>query len=144
MEEQTPDNFLSYLAGTNEAEYQSLYTFAVDSLTFSNKIHIYHWSCDSGFNHTHFQEVYEIIRDFADELVEIVLGTGTEFKLNSKTYLFSDEIYNKENALRKLRSFIDEVIKLEGQYKSKVALNNLFADTIQKLEKEYGLLLKFN
>jgi DNA-binding ferritin-like protein len=138
------ETFVSYLASTNEAEFQALYTFAVDALTFSNKIHIYHWSCDKGFDHTHFQEVYEIIRDFADELVEITLATGTEFKINSKSYIFSDEIYNKENALRKLRAFIDAVEKLSEQFKSKVALNNLMSDTVQKLEKEYGLLLKFN
>ena len=65
------ETFISYLAGTNEAEYQNLYTFAVDSLTFANKVHIFHWSCDSGFHHTHFQTVYETIRDFADQLVVI-------------------------------------------------------------------------
>ena len=108
------ETFISYLAGTNEAEYQNLYTFAVDSLTFANKVHIFHWSCDSGFHHTHFQ-----------------------------TVLISDEIYNKENALRKLRFYIDEVEKLSEQFKSKVALNNLMSDTVQKLENEYGLLLKF-
>lgn len=137
------ETFLSYLAGTNEAEYQNLYTFAVDSLTFANKVHIFHWSCDSGFHHTHFQEVYETIRDFADQLVEIVLATGTEFKLASKSYLISDEIYNKENALRKLRFYIDKLEKLSEQFKNKVALNNLMGDTVQKLENEYGLLLKY-
>ena len=125
-------------------EYQNLYTFAVDSLTFANKVHIFHWSCDSGFHHTHFQEVYETIRDFADQLVEIVLATGRPFKVASKSYLISDEIYNKENALRKLRFYIDEVEKLSEQFKSKVALNNLMSDTVQKLENEYGLLLKFS
>ena len=138
------ETFISYLAVTNEAEYQSLYTFAVDSLTFANKVHIFHWSCDSGFHHTHFQTVYETIRDFADQLVEIVLATGTEFKVASKNYMISDEIYNKENALRKLRFYIDEVEKLSEQFKSKVALNNLMSDTVQKLENEYGLLLKFS
>ena len=137
------ETFLSYLASTNEAEYQRLYTFAVDSLTFANKVHIFHWSCDSGFHHTHFQTVYETIRDFADKLVEIVLATGTEFKVASKNYMISDEIYNKENALRKLRFYIDEVEKLSEQFKSKVALNNLMSDTVQTLENEYGLLLKF-
>lgn len=137
------ETFISYLAGTNEAEYQNLYTFAVDSLIFANKVHIFHWSCDSGFQHTHFQTVYETIRDFADQLVEIVLATGTEFKVASKSYLISDEIYNKDNALRKLRFYIDEVEKLSEQFKSKVALNNLMSDTVQKLENEYGLLLKF-
>lgn len=140
--EQT-ETFISYLASTNEAEYQRLYTFAVDSLTFANKVHIFHWSCDSGFHHTHFQTVYETIRDFADKLVEIVLATGTEFKVASKNYMISDEIYNKENALRKLRFYIDEVEKLSEQFKSKVALNNLMSDTVQTLENEYGLLLKF-
>ena len=138
------DNFVSYLAGTNAAEYQNLYTFAVDALTFSNKIHIYHWTCEKGFDHTHLQTVYEIIRDFADELVEIVLATGTEFKLVSKSYIFNDEIYNKDNALRKLSNFIDTLEQYSEQFKSKIAINNLMADTVQKLEKEYGLLLKFN
>jgi len=137
------ENFISYLAGTNEAEYQRLYTFAVDTLTFANKIHIYHWSCDSGFHHTHFQAVYETLRDFADQLVEIVLGTGTDFKLSSKNYMMSDEIFNIDNALRKLRNYIDELSKLAEQFQSKIAINNLMSDTIQKLENEYGLILKF-
>ena len=137
------ETFISYLASTNEAEYQRLYTFAVDALTFANKVHIFHWSCDSGFQHTHFQTVYETIRDFADKLVEIVLATVTEFKVASKNYMISDEIYNKDNALRKLRFFIDEVEKLSEQFKSKVALNSLMSDTVQTLENEYGLLLKF-
>lgn len=137
------ENFISYLAGTNEAEYQHLYAFAVDTLTFANKIHIYHWSCDSGFHHTHFQAVYETLRDFADQLVEIVLGTGTDFKLSSKNYMMSDEIFNVDNALRKLRNYIDELSKLAEQFQSKIAINNLMSDTIQKLENEYGLILKF-
>ena len=137
------ETFISYLASTNAAEYQRLYSFAVDALTFANKVHIFHWSCDSGFHHTHFQTVYETIRDFADKLVEIVLATGTEFKVESKHYMIADEIYNKENALRKLRFFIDEVEKLSEQFKSKVALNNLMSDTVQTLENEYGLLLKY-
>lgn len=139
----TEDNFMSYLASTNESEFQHLYTFAVDTLTFANKIHIYHWSCDSGFHHTHFQTVYETLRDFADSLVEIVLGSGTEFKVTSKNYMLSDEIFNLDNALRKLRNYIDELSKLAEQFQSKIAINNLMSDTIEKLEGEYGLILRF-
>lgn len=137
------DNFLTYLAGMQEAEYGRLFAFAVDSLTFANKIHIYHWSCESGFHHTHFQVVYETLRDFADSLVEIVLATGTEFRIESKQYLFSDEIFNIDNALRKLRNYIDELSKLAEQFSSKIAINNLMSDTVQKLENEYGLIYKF-
>ena len=68
------DTFITYLAGTNEAEYQNLYSFAVDSLTFANKVHIFHWSCDSGFHHTHFQTVYEIIRDSTTEIIWCLTG----------------------------------------------------------------------
>lgn len=142
MEKET--TFTTYYANSKETEYQALYSFAVDALTFSNKINIYHWSCDKGFIHTHLQEVYEIIRDFADELVEITLATGTEFKIDEKTYKFTDEIYNQENMLRKFRSFIDNVEKLANTFQSKLALNNLMTDTVQKLEKEYGLLSKFS
>lgn len=137
-------SFTAYYAETKDNEYQSLYTFAVDALTFSNKINIFHWQCEKGFIHTHLQEVYEIIRDFADELVEITLGTGTEFKIDSKNYKFSDEIYNQENVLRKLRAFIDDVENKAKVFQNKIALNNLMSDTVQKLEKEYGLLSKFS
>ena len=137
-------SFTAYYAETKDNEFQGLYSFAVDALTFSNKINIYHWQCEKGFIHTHLQEVYEIIRDFADELVEITLGTGTEFKIDEKTYKFSDEIYNNENMLRKLRAFIDAVENLSKQFQNKIALNNLMTDTVQKLEKEYGLLTHFS
>ena len=140
MEKET---FTTYYADSKEAEYQTLYTFAVDALTFSNKINIFHWQCEKGFTHTHLQAVYEIIRNFADELVEITLATGTEFKIDEKSYKFSDEIYNQENMLRKLRTFIDSVESMANTFNSKIALNNLMTDTVQQLEKEYGLLSKF-
>lgn len=140
MEKET---FTTYYADSKEAEYQTLYTFAVDSLTFSNKINIFHWQCEKGFTHTHLQTVYEIIRNFADELVEITLATGTEFKIDEKSYKFSDEIYNQENMLRKLRAFIDSIETMANTFNSKIALNNLMTDTVQQLEKEYGLLSKF-
>ena len=34
------NDFLSFLASTNDSECEKLYTFAVDSLTFANKVHI--------------------------------------------------------------------------------------------------------
>lgn len=136
-------SFTAYYAETKDNEYKALYSFAVDSLMFSTKIQTFHWSCDSGFIHTHLQEVYEIIRDFADELVEITLGTGTGFEVDEKTYKFSGEVYNQENMLRKLREYIDTVSGLCSKYQGKIALNNLMSDTVQKLEKEYGLLSSF-
>jgi hypothetical protein len=45
---------------------------------------------------------------------------------------------------RKLRAFIDAVENLSKQFQNKIALNNLMTDTVQKLEKEYGLLTHFS
>lgn len=57
--------------------------------------------------------------------------------------MLSDEIFNLDNALRKLRNYIDELSKLAEQFQSKIAINNLMSDTIEKLEGEYGLILRF-
>lgn len=137
------DTFINYLATSDKTDYEQLYSFAIDTLTFANKVHIYHWSCESGFHHTHFQSVYEILRDFADSLVEIVLGTGTAFTLASKNYTIADETFNIDSALRKIRNYIDELSKLGENYKTKIAINNLITDTVEKLEGEYGLILRF-
>ncbi len=141
--EQLPDNFLTYLAGTKEAEIEKLFSFALDALTFSNKVQVYHWSCESGFQHTHFEAIYDIIRDFADKLVETVLSMGIKFKANSKTYVINDELFDVSNALLKLEAFRDSLIDLKSQYSTKVSLENLFGDTIEALDKEIGLIKNF-
>ena len=81
IEEQNfADDFLTFLASTKENEVEKLFTFAIDSLIFADKVHTYHFKCDSGFQHTHFETIYENIRDFADALVETVLSMGVKFK----------------------------------------------------------------
>lgn len=138
------NDFLSFLASTNNSECEKLYTFAVDALTFANKVQIWHWSCKSGFHHTHFEAIYDIIREFADKLVETVLSMGFEFKIDSKNYLINDELYDLANAVLKLQAFRDELEKNKKQYSTKISLDNLFADTIEALDKELGLIKNFS
>lgn len=138
------ENFLEYFKNERELDFQSLYTVAVDSLNFSTQINIYHWQCESGFIHTHLEEVYKILRDFADELVEITLGTGAKFKLSKLKDDYKEDVYNQANMERKLRTYIDELEMLADKFQAKIAINNLISDTIQSLEKEYGLLTQFN
>ena len=92
-------DFLTFLASTKENEIEKLFTFAIDSLIFADKVHTYHFKCDSGFQHTHFETIYENIRDFADALVETVLSMGVKFKAESKTYTITDDLYDVSNAL---------------------------------------------
>ena len=108
---EAPQDFLTFLASSQTNEVEKLYTFAMDSLVFADKIHTYHWSCQSGFQHTQFENLYDCIRDFADKLVETVLSMGVPFKLNSKTYNMNDEIFDLGNALVKIEAYRDELEK---------------------------------
>jgi DNA-binding ferritin-like protein len=137
------ENFLTYLKDKNSADIKSLFTFAVETLNFANQVHIYHWSCESGFHHTHFQEIYEKLRDFADKLVEISLGKE-EFSINPIPADIDGKIYNTENALRKLRKYIDDLIVIAKKFEAQTAINNLMTDTIEALEGEFGLISKFS
>lgn len=144
MNEELPNDFLSYLAGTKDAEVEKLFSFAIDSLMFSIKISQFHWSCESGFQHTHFETLYDLVRDFADKLVETVLSMGIKFKANNKTYVINDEPFDVSTAILKIEAFRDSLIDLKSQYSTKISLENLFGDTIEALDKEIGLLKNFS
>jgi len=146
MNEEIPNfqaDFLTFLASTKEVEISKLYTFAIDSLIFADKVHTFHWKCDSGFQHTHFETIYEDIRDFADALVETVLSMGVKFKAESKTYTITDDLYDVSNALLKIEAYRDTIIDLKSQYSTKISLENLFGDIVEKLDKELGLIKNF-
>jgi DNA-binding ferritin-like protein len=146
MNEEIPNfqaDFLTFLASTKEVEISKLYTFAIDSLIFADKVHTFHWKCDSGFQHTHFETIYENIRDFADALVETVLSMGVKFKAESKTYTITDDLYDVSNALLKIEAYRDTIIDLKSQYSTKISLENLFGDIVEKLDKELGLIKNF-
>ena len=115
----------------------------MDSLVFADKIQTFHWGCQSGFQHTQFEALYECIRDFADKLVETVLSMGVQFKLNSKTYNMNDELFDLGNALTKIENYRDELENLKRAYGTKISLENLFGDCIEEIDKIIGLLKNF-
>ncbi len=147
MEEQikqnTPQDFLTFLASSQNNEVEKLYTFAMDSLMFSIKIHTFHFQCNSGFQHTQFEALYDCIRDFADKLVETVMSMGVPFKIESKTYNLNDEVFDLGNALTKIENYRDELENLKRAYGTKISLENLFGDTIEEIDKIIGLLKNF-
>ena len=147
MEEQikqnTPQDFLTFLASSQTNEVEKLYTFAMDSLMFSIKIHTFHFQCNSGFQHTQFEALYDCIRDFADKLVETVMSMGVPFKIESKTYNLNDELFDLGNALTKIENYRDELENLKRAYGTKISLENLFGDTIEEIDKIIGLLKNF-
>lgn len=146
MNEEIPNfqaDFLTFLASTKEVEISKLFTFAIDSLIFADKVHTFHWKCESGFQHTHFEAIYNDIRDFADALVETVLSMGVKFKAESKTYTITDDLFDVSNALLKIEAYRDTIIDLKSQYSTKISLENLFGDIVEKLDKELGLIKNF-
>ena len=143
MTTEAPADFLTFLASSQNTEVEKLYTFAVDSLVFADKINIFHWQCDSGFQHTQFEALYECIRNFGDKLVETVLSMGIPFKMTSKTYNINDELFDLKNALVKIEAYRDELENLKRAYSTKISLENLFGDTIEQIDKIVGLLKNF-
>ena len=138
-----PQDFLTFLASSQTNEVEKLYTFAVDSLVFADKINIYHWTCEKGFQHTQFEALYDCIRDFADKLVETVFSMGIPFKMTSKTYNINDELFDLGNALVKIEAYRDELENLKRAYSTKISLENLFGDCIEEIDKIIGLLKNF-
>ncbi len=143
MTKTAPADFLTFLASSQNNEVEKLYTFAVDSLVFADKINIYHWTCEKGFQHTQFEALYDVIRDFADKLVETVFSMGVPFKMTSKTYNINDELFDLGNALVKIEAYRDELENLKRAYSTKISLENLFGDTIEQIDKIVGLLKNF-
>ena len=108
MNEEIPNfqaDFLTFLASTKEVEISKLYTFAIDSLIFADKVHTFHWKCDSGFQHTHFETIYEEIRDFADALVHEGVADNHIIKINLEDRRNS-ELRDPDNLLHYIDSLL--------------------------------------
>ena len=131
----------SYLANFDVGE---LYEVAADTLLFADQVHIWHWSCQSGFQHTHFEEIYKSLRDFADELVEVCLSSGQNIKysIGSSMNAVSNE-FEMQTAIEKLEEKIDNLQAVQGKFKEYSEITSVFDDIIKKLSKELGLLKNF-
>lgn len=132
----------SYLEQVNVEE---LYSLALESLFFADQVHLWHWTCKSGFHHTHLQEVYESLRDFADELVEICLASGKKFAVKANTReLGGDGDFDVQDAIDDLEEFIDQIQATGKVFKEESEITTLIDDEAKALTKELGLLKSFS
>lgn len=131
----------SYLEQVNVEE---LYALALEALFFADQVHLWHWTCKSGFHHTHLQEVYESLRDFGDELVEICLASGKKFavKANTRT-LGGDGDFDVQDAIDEIEEFIDQIQATAKVFKEESEITTLIDDEAKALTKEVGLLKSF-
>ena len=132
----------SYLEQVNVEE---LYSLALEALFFADQVHLWHWTCKSGFHHTHLQEVYESLRDFADELVEVCLASGKKFavKANTRT-LGGDGDFDVQDAIDELEEFIDQIQATAKVFDEESEITTLLDDEAKDLTKEVGLLKTFS
>lgn len=132
----------SYLEQVNVEE---LYALALEALFFADQVHLWHWTCKSGFHHTHLQEVYESLRDFGDELVEICLASGKKFavKANTRT-LGGDGEFDVQDAIDEIEEFIDQIQATAKVFKEESEITTLIDDEAKALTKEVGLLKSFS
>jgi len=132
----------SYLEQVNVEE---LYSLALESLFFADQVHLWHWTCKSGFHHTHLQEVYESLRDFADELVEICLASGKKFQVKANTReLGGDGEFDVQDAIDEIEEFIDQIQATAKVFKEESEITTLIDDEAKALTKELGLLKSFS
>jgi hypothetical protein len=132
----------SYLEQVNVEE---LYSLALESLFFADQVHLWHWTCKSGFHHTHLQEVYESLRDFADELVEICLASGKKFQVKANTReLGGDGDFDVQDAIDEIEEFIDNIQATGEVFKEESEITTLIDDEAKALTKEVGLLKSFS
>lgn len=132
----------SYLEQVNVEE---LYSLALESLFFADQVHLWHWTCKSGFHHTHLQEVYESLRDFADELVEICLASGKKFQVKANTReLGGDGDFDVHDAIDEIEEFIDQIQATGKVFKEESEITTLIDDEAKALTKELGLLKSFS
>lgn len=132
----------SYLEQVNVEE---LYALALEALFFADQVHLWHWTCKSGFHHTHLQEVYESLRDFADELVEICLASGKKFQVKANTReLGGDGDFDVQDAIDEIEEFIDEIQATGKVFKEESEITTLIDDEAKALTKEVGLLKSFS
>lgn len=132
----------SYLEQVNVEE---LYSLALEALFFADQVHLWHWTCKSGFHHTHLQEVYESLRDFADELVEICLASGKKFQVKANTReLGGDGDFDVQDAIDEIEEFIDGIQATGKVFKEESEITTLIDDEAKALTKELGLLKSFS
>lgn len=132
----------SYLEQVNVEE---LYSLALEALFFADQVHLWHWTCKSGFHHTHLQEVYESLRDFADELVEVCLASGKKFEVKANTRtLGGDGNFDAQDAIDEIEEFIDQIQATAKVFKEESEITTLLDDEAKTLTKELGLLKSFS
>lgn len=141
--EQVPTDFMSYLNSTKQSDYTRLCDFAIDTLSFSTKVNIFHWTCEKGFLHEQFEAVCVLLRKFADDLVERVLSQDVRFKITNRQVNITDMIYNTEYAVRKLCEYREEADKLGNFFKDNRGINALFDEMVSTLDKHIGLIKNF-
>lgn len=131
----------SYL---EEANVEELYELAGKSLQCADQVHCWHWCCQSGFQHTHFEAIYDALRGFADELVEVCLASGKNIRFNLQSEMKADSMnFEAQEAVEEIEDFIDEIQATGGKFEDYSEITAVFDDISKTLSKELGLIKNF-
>lgn len=131
----------SYL---EESNVEELYELAGKSLQFADQVHCWHWCCQSGFQHTHFEAIYDALRDFADELVEVCLASGKNIRFNLQSEMKADSMnFEAQEAVEEIEDFIDTVQATGKKFEDYSEITAVFDDISKTLSKELGLIKNF-
>ena len=131
----------SYL---EDAGVEELYELAMKTLSFADQVHCWHWCCQSGFQHTHFEAIYDALRDFADELVEVSLASGKNIRYSIQSEIKADsKNFEPQEAVEGLGDFLDEIQATGEKFEDYSEITAVFDDISKTLSKEIGLIKNF-
>src|SRR5690554_1835305 len=90
-------SLIAFLESKENKKNQELYDYAFEILFFSNIVNIWHWTADNGYQHERFEKIYEILREFSDSIVELLL-IDSSFSLSVEEFVITDRKSTRLNS----------------------------------------------
>lgn len=95
----------------SEQEVRAVESAIGQVLGMSVTSHFWHWQTKSYAAHKAFDEFYNAMTDFADQIAEQYMGAGHEFKTDITTEMSAD--FSIEGVQEKLKSFKNNLVQVE-------------------------------
>ncbi len=138
-------SLIAFLESKENKKNQELYDYAFEILFFSNIVNIWHWTADNGYQHERFEKIYEILREFSDSIVELLL-IDSSFSLSVEEFVITKKEINSN--LSKRIEILEKQLKVmelfKKNYLERISIDSVFSNTIESLEKEISLLKNFS
>jgi hypothetical protein len=134
-------DFTEYLKEEANEEYRDLFDYCIETLLFSVKVNVWHWTCETDAQHIHLNKIYNMLREFPDTITEVGIGK-TKFDFGDIDMPTLTK-FDKNSVLSDLSNFRDKTLMVQDEYKDNSSINKLFTDAITEYDHEISLMKNF-